>query len=96
MVKKRNQTGSKNKRYKQFKYVLFSGLHLIRVTCSSTILGRNRLAMEKKTNGYIRGMFKLKFHVPKYGLQIKFKCQILGYIFQIITNQGYFKYFAIG
>ena len=45
---------------------------------------------------YVRRMLRLKFYVLISGLLIKYKCQNVGYIIQILNKFSWRKYLAIG
>ena len=89
-MKKRNQTGYKNRNYMRNKYVLKSGLHLMRVTGTEVrtlaILEYTTAGIKKKMVWYVRRMLWLKFYVLISGLLIKYKCQNVGYIIQILNK----------
>ena len=89
-MKKRNQTGYRNRNYMRSKYVLKSGLHLMRVTGTGVrtlaILEYTTAGIKKKMVWYVRRMLWLKFYVLISGLLMKYKCQNVGYIIQILNK----------
>ena len=99
-TKKRNQTSYKNRNYMKSKYVLKSGLHLMRVTGTEVrtlaILEYTTAGIKKKMVWYVRRMLWLKFYVLISGLLIKYKGQNVGYIIQILNKLSWRKYFATG